>query len=69
MGKDNCIYFIDSNEERMQPVSTILMTFSGTLSVIGVWIKPGKTLLHRISNLKKEKKRIENYITKIETRR
>lgn len=35
---------------------TLLITFSGTLSVIGVDMKPGSTQLHRIPNLKNQRR-------------
>lgn len=35
---------------------TLLITFSGTFSVIGVVMNPGSTQLHRIPNLEEDRK-------------
>lgn len=43
---------------------TLLITFSGTLSVIGVVMNPGNTQLHRIPNLDK-KENVEISISKM----
>lgn len=44
----------------MSVYCTLLMTFSGTLPVIGVDMKPGSTQLHRIPNLEEKTKKTKH---------